>query len=163
MTDCRPPTRNALRYSTVLTFFPLTMETAWHTAGNGLALPRGNRRQQRARRRRTSSSMKFALTHPAQQMPAQDAGAAPAAGAAGVNVLPFGVKDHDAAVVVATGEDQTRPADSSSRTICLPSKPQVSGDDQVVVLRAAMEILKMLPDACRWQRAPSQLPCCLRP
>ena len=28
----------------------------------------------------------------------------------------------------------------------LAEKPQISGDDQIVVLRAAMEILKMLPD-----------------
>ena len=62
-----------------------------------------------------------------------------------MNVLPFGVKDHDAAVVVAAGKIKAPSCCSCSRTICLP-KPQISGDDQVVVLRAAMEILKMLPD-----------------
>ena len=63
-----------------------------------------------------------------------------------MNVLPFGVKDHDAAVVVATGKIKPVLPQLLEDNL-FAEKPQISGDDQVVVLRAAMEILKMLPDS----------------
>mgnify|MGYP000714255923 CR=1 FL=1 len=72
--------------------------------GNGKPLLGGGGGEQRAR-----AAKQYFLQFPPVQLPqkvaAQSDGAAPAAGAAGVNVLPFGVKDHDAAVVVAAGKD----------------------------------------------------------
>ncbi len=62
-----------------------------------------------------------------------------------MNILPFGVKDHDATVVVAVGKIKAVLPQLLKDNL-LAEKPQISGDDQIVVLRAAMEIRKVLPN-----------------
>ena len=63
-----------------------------------LALLGGQRREQRARSAEQQAAQ-LATLHTGKQRPAQNGGAASAAGAAAVHVLPLRIEDHHAAVL----------------------------------------------------------------
>ena len=86
-------------------------------------------------------------------MPAQNACAASAAGAARVNVLPFGVKDHHAAVVVAAGQVKAVLPHLLEDDL-LSENAEVARDDEVIILRLPAKVFKMLPDGINsfWQQ-----------
>ena len=68
-------------------------------AGDGFALPGRDRGQQRPGRAE-EKLFQLPFLQLIEQIPAQNASAAPAAGAARVNVLLFYIEDHQTAVVI---------------------------------------------------------------
>ena len=87
----------------------------------------------------------FAAVEPIQKVAAEGDGAAAAAGAAGVNILHGVVKNQRAAICqLAT---QTQPVQPGKlQKGFLTKLSQVAGDDEVKVIRRAMQIIQMGPD-----------------
>ena len=62
-----------------------------------------------------------------------------------MNVLPFGVKDHHAAVVVAAGQVKAVLPHLLEDDL-LSENAEVARDDEVIILRLPAKVFKMLPD-----------------
>ena len=62
-----------------------------------------------------------------------------------MNVLPHGIKDHHAAVVVAAGQVKAVQFHLLEHNL-LSENAEVACDDEVIVLRPAAKVFKMLPD-----------------
>ena len=86
-----------------------------------------------------------------QQRSAQCNGAAPAAGAAGVDILRGVVKYQRSAVCQLSAQtDSFLPGKLQKQF--LTQLPQIAGYDQVKGLRAGVQVLKMLPDGSQCRR-----------
>ena len=120
-------------------------------AGDALALKCRRGGEQRARRRE-DDAVPFALAHPAQQIPAQNACRAAATAAAAVHILRFDVVEQKPAVGVALTEREPiarekvrddlmpEPAEVARHDDGVAQGPQVPGDDQVIVLGAGFRL-----------------------
>ena len=62
-----------------------------------------------------------------------------------MNVLPHGIKDHHAAVVVAAGQVKAVLPHLLEDDL-LSENAEVARDDEVIILRPAAKVFKMLPD-----------------
>ena len=83
-----------------------------------------------------------------QQLRAQHHGAAPASGASRMDILPDGVVDQIPAVrQLAPNGDPRLPAQPHQRLH--PDGTQVSGDDEVVILRRGLRVLQMGADGLK--------------
>lgn len=109
--------------------------------GNGLALPGGDRRHQRAGGAEEQTVDLF-FTELPQQISAEHRRAAAAAGTARVDILPLEVVDENAAVAVVCAElhavtpEQVGDDGAAERA-------EVAGDDQVIVLRPQAGVRKV--------------------
>lgn len=74
-----------------------------------------------------------------------------------MNVLPFGVKDHHAAVVVAAGQVKAVQVHLLEDDL-LSENAEVACDDEVIVLRLPAKVFKMLPDGIDCGRVPIAAP-----
>lgn len=77
-----------------------------------------------------------------QKIAAQGNGAAPAAGAAGVNVLFVVVEDHRSAVRQLSAQRDAVPTGKLQKHF-LAQLPKVAGDDEVKILRGGLHVVKM--------------------
>mgnify|MGYP006927877635 FL=1 len=77
-----------------------------------------------------------------QKIAAQGNGAAPAAGAAGVNVLLVVVEDHRSAVRQLSAQRDAVPTGKLQKHF-LAQLPKVAGDDEVKILRGGLHVVKM--------------------
>lgn len=77
-----------------------------------------------------------------QKIAAQGNGAAPAAGAAGVDVLFVVVEDHRSAVRQLSAQRDAVPTGKLQKHF-LAQLPKVAGDDEVKILRGGLHIVKM--------------------
>ncbi len=77
-----------------------------------------------------------------QKIAAQGNGAAPAAGAASVNVLFVVVKDHRSAVRQLPAQRDAVPTGKLQKHF-LAQLPKVAGDDEVKILRGGLHVVKM--------------------
>ena len=100
-------------------------------AGNALAL-KGRGGGEQCTCRREEDAVPFALAHPAQQIPAQNACRAAAAAAAAVHILRFDVIEQQAAVGVALTEREPI-AREKVRDDLMPEPAEVARHDEVIV------------------------------
>lgn len=77
-----------------------------------------------------------------QKIAAQGNGAAPAAGAAGVDVLLVVVEDHRSAVRQLSAQRDAVPTGKLQKHF-FAQLPKVAGDDEVKILRGGLHIVKM--------------------
>lgn len=77
-----------------------------------------------------------------QKIAAQGNGAAPAAGAAGVDVLFVVVEDHRSAVRQLPAQRDAVPPGKLQKHF-LAQLPKVAGDDEVKILRCGLHVVKM--------------------
>lgn len=77
-----------------------------------------------------------------QKIAAQGNGAAPAAGAASVNVLFVVVEDHGSAVRQLPAQRDAVPTGKLQKHF-LAQLPKVAGDDEVKILRGGLHVVKM--------------------
>ena len=77
-----------------------------------------------------------------QKIAAQGNGAAPAAGAAGVDVLLVVVEDHRSAVRQLPAQRDAVPTGKLQKHF-LAQLPKVAGDDEVKILRGGLHVVKM--------------------
>lgn len=77
-----------------------------------------------------------------QKIAAQGNGAAPAAGAAGVDVLLVVVEDHRSAVRQLSAQRDAVPTGKLQKHF-LAQLPKVAGDDEVKILRGGLHVVKM--------------------
>lgn len=109
-------------------------------AGDALALKCRRGGEQRARRRE-DDAVPFALAHPAQQIPAQNACRAAATAAAAVHVLRFDVVEQKPAVGVALTERESI-AREKVRDDLMPEPAEVARHDEVIVFGFCPRVAK---------------------
>lgn len=109
-------------------------------AGDALALKCRRGGEQRARRRE-NDAVPFALAHPAQQIPAQNACRAAATAAAAVHVLRFDVVEQKPAVGVALTEREPI-AREKVRDDLMPEPAEVARHDEVIVFGFCPRVAK---------------------
>ena len=113
-------------------------------SGNGQTLLGGRGGQQRPCAAEQDPPQ-LSRVQPVQQISAQRDGAAAAAGAAGMHILGQIVEYQRAAIGDLAAKGQAVPAGKLQQRF-LAQLPQVTGDDQIEILRASAQILKVGPD-----------------
>ena len=119
-------------------------------AGDGKSLLGGGGGQQRAGAAE-QNPLPFAGIQLLQKVPAQSDGTAPAAGAAGMDILDVVVKDGGAAVHELAAQRQTLQPGKLQQSLHA-HLPQIPGDDPVEVLRAGAQVFKVSLDGGKCRR-----------
>ena len=87
-------------------------------------------------------AFQFPVPEPVQQIPAEGDGAAAAAGASGMDVLDRVVKDQSAAVRQFAAQGEVIPFPQFQKGL-FPDLPQITGDDQIEVIRPSAHVVHM--------------------